>query len=96
MLSRDRIDDYLDSDWVEEEISALTDYLIERQLSIAEGSLVLSRLLSIATASRVIEIEDLRAEEDEEEDDIDHEALTEELEKLAKKFGIRLQQYKIK
>lgn len=96
MLNREHIDEYLNSDWIEEEINAMSDYLTSRELTIAEGNLVLSRVLSIGSAVRVLEIEDKRAEEKEEEDDIDHEAFTAELEKIAKKFGISLKQYEIR
>ena len=95
MLNRERVDAYLESDWIEEEISAMSDYLTERGLTIAEGNLVLSKVLSIGSAVRVIQLEDQRAEEEEDEDEIDHEALTEELEKVAKKFGIKLRQFEI-
>lgn len=89
MLNRERVDAYLESDWIEEEISAMSDYLTERGLTIAEGNLVLSKVLSIGSAVRVIQLED------EDEAEIDHEALTAELEKIAKKFGIKLQQFEI-
>jgi len=93
-MLREHIDEYLNSDWMEEEINAMSDYLTSRELTIAEGNLVLSRVLSIGSAVRVLEIE--AEDEAEEEDDIDHEALTAELEKLAKKFGISLRQYEIR